>query len=107
MLFTKIKTNMSDFVLGACLLQKYDKIWHLVAYYSQNITLLKSNYNIYNRPSKTDFAPVRGDGYEPRSSKFRLRANAKTSHNMRYDMVVVVASIVGGGEKFSHRIVRS
>ena len=59
------------------------------------------------RPSKTDSAPVRGDGYEPESSKFRLRANAETSHSVRYDMVVVVASIVGGGEKFSHGMVRS
>src|SRR6266571_7493823 len=62
-------------------------------------------YNLW--PSKTDSAPVRGDGYEPGSSKFRLRANAETSHSVRYDMVVVVASIVGGGEKFSHGIVRS
>ena len=60
-----------------------------------------------SRPSKSDSAPIRGDGYEPRSLKFRLRANAETSHSMRYDMVVVVASIVGGGEKFSHGIVRS
>ena len=57
--------------------------------------------------SKTDSAPVRGDGYEPGSSKFRLRANAETSHSVRCDMVVVVASIVGGGEKFSHGMVRS
>ena len=58
------------------------------------------------RPSKTDSAPVRGDGYEPKSSKFRLRANAETSHSVRYDLVVVVG-IVGGGEKFSHGMVRS
>ena len=30
---------------------------------------------------KTDSAPVRGDGYEPGSSKFRLRANAETSYS--------------------------
>ena len=59
------------------------------------------------RPSETDSAPVRGDGYEPRSSKFRPRANAETSHSVRYDIVVVVASVVGGGEKFSHGMVRS
>ena len=63
--------------------------------------------NILDRPSKTDSAPVRGDGYEPESSKFRLRANAETSHSVRYDLVVVVMSIVGGGEKFSHGMVRS
>ena len=57
-------------------------------------------------PSKTDSAPVRDDGYEPESSKFRLRANAEASHSVRYDMVVVVASIVGGGGKFSHGMVR-
>jgi hypothetical protein len=62
---------------------------------------------LYTRPSKIDSAPVRGDGYELGSSKFRLRANAETSHSVRYDLVVVVVSIVGGGEKFSHGMVRS
>jgi len=38
---------------------------------------------------------------------FRLRANAETSHSVRYDLVVVVISIMGGGEKFSHGMVRS
>jgi len=38
---------------------------------------------------------------------FRLRANAKTSHSVQYDLVVVVMSIMGGGEKFSHGMVRS
>jgi len=56
---------------------------------------------------KTDSAPIYGDGYEPRSSKFRLRANAEMSHSVRYDFVVVVASVVGGGKKFLHRMVRS
>jgi hypothetical protein len=56
---------------------------------------------------KTDSAPVRGDGYKPKSSKFRLRANAKTLHSVRYNLVVVVVSIVGGGEKFLHGMVRS
>ena len=40
-------------------------------------------------------------------SLFRLRANAETSHSVRYDLVVVVMSIVGGGEKFSYGMVRS
>jgi hypothetical protein len=57
--------------------------------------------------SKTDSAPVRGDGYKPKSSKFRLRANAETSHSVRYDVVEVVASIVGGSEKFLYGIVGS
>ena len=51
----------------------------------------------FSWPSKTDSAPVRGDGYEPGSSKFRLRANAETSHSVRFDLVV---SIVGGGDNF-------
>ena len=63
-------------------------------------------YNKKARPSKTDSAPVRSDGYEPESSKFRLRANAETSHSVRYDLVVVVG-IVGSGEKFLYGIVRS
>src|SRR6266571_1548099 len=61
-------------------------------------------YNLW--PSKTDSAPVRGDGYEPGSSKFRLRANAETSHSVLVGLVVVV-SVVGGSEKFSHGMVRS
>jgi len=56
---------------------------------------------------KTDSAPIRGDGYEPRSLKFRLRANAETSHSVQYDFVVVVASVIGGGEKFLYGMVRS
>ena len=36
-----------------------------------------------------------------------LRANAETSHSVRYDLVVVVISIMGSGEKFSHGMVRS
>src|SRR6266550_8853514 len=65
--------------------------------------ILYINYRL----SKTDSAPVRGDGYEPRSSKFRLRANAETSHSAyKWDLVVVV-SVVGGSEKFSHGMVRS
>jgi len=45
------------------------------------------------RPSKTDSAPIRGNGYEPGSLKFRPRANAETSHSVRYDFVVVVVSV--------------
>jgi hypothetical protein len=39
--------------------------------------------------------------------KFRSRANAEMSHSIQYDLVVVVMSIIGGGEKFSYRMVRS
>ena len=32
------------------MVQKHkNKIWHLVAYYSQKLTLVKLNYNIYNK----------------------------------------------------------
>jgi hypothetical protein len=51
-------------------------------------------------PSKTDSAPVRGDGYEPGSSKFRPRANAETSHSACRQEVVVVVGVVGGSENF-------
>ena len=30
-------------------MQKYNKIWHPVAYYSYKITPLELNYNIYNK----------------------------------------------------------
>ena len=41
---------MSDFVLGACLLQKYiDKVWHLVVYYSRKLIPPELNYDIYNK----------------------------------------------------------
>jgi hypothetical protein len=59
------------------------------------------------RPSKTDSTPVRGDGYEPRSSKIRPRADAETLYSVRYDLVVVVVSVVGGSEKFLYGMVRS
>ena len=58
------------------------------------------------RPSKSDSTPIRSDGYEPGSSKIRLRANAETSHSVLVGLVVVVC-VVGRSEKFSHRIVRS
>ena len=58
------------------------------------------------RPSKSDSTPVYSDGYEPKSLKFRLRANAETSYSVRYDLVVVVG-IMGGSEKFLYRMVRS
>jgi hypothetical protein len=67
---------------------------------------LTRSCNIAIRPSKTDSAPVRGDGYEPGSSKFRPRANAETSHSVLVGLVVVV-SVVGGSKKFLHGMVRS
>ena len=55
---------------------------------------------------KTDSAPIRGDGYKPKSLKFRLRANVETLYSVRYNLVVVVG-IIGGGKKFLYRMVRS
>ena len=44
-----VKTDISDFVLGIYLVQKYLDRWHLVTYYSYKIILLELNYNIYNK----------------------------------------------------------
>jgi len=50
MLLTQVKTDILDFVLGACLLQKHlDGVWHLVTYYSRKLILLELNYDIYNK----------------------------------------------------------
>ena len=46
---TVIKTDVLDFVLGVYLVQKYLNGWHPVAYYSCKMTLLKLNYDIYNK----------------------------------------------------------
>ena len=44
-----VKIDISDFVLGVYLVQKYSDGWHLVAYYSCKMTPLELNYNIYNK----------------------------------------------------------
>jgi len=44
-----VKTDASDFALGACLLQKYKGRWHPVTYYNQKMTPLELNYDIYNK----------------------------------------------------------
>ena len=44
-----IETDILDFILEVYLLQKYQNIQYLVAYYSKKITLLELNYNIYNK----------------------------------------------------------
>ena len=48
-LSTVVKTDVLDFALGVYLVQKYPDGWHLVVYYSCKMTLLKLNYNIYNK----------------------------------------------------------
>ena len=44
-----VEINISDFVLGVYLVQKYLNRWYLVIYYSRKITPLELNYNIYNK----------------------------------------------------------
>ena len=34
-LLIRVETDLSDFILGVCLMQKYkNKVWYLIAYYS-------------------------------------------------------------------------
>ena len=44
-----VETDILDFVLGVCLVQKYSDRWHPVIYYSCKMTPLELNYNIYNK----------------------------------------------------------
>ena len=44
-----VETDILDFALGVCLVQKYPDRWHLVTYYSRKMTLLELNYDIYNK----------------------------------------------------------
>ena len=46
---TVVKTDILDFILGICLVQKYLNKWHPVIYYSCKMTPLELNYNIYNK----------------------------------------------------------
>ncbi len=49
MLPIRVKTNILDFILKACLLQKHNRVWYLVVYYSWKMMPLKLNDNIYNK----------------------------------------------------------
>jgi len=50
MLLIKVKTDILDFILEVCLLQKHiNRVWYLVAYYSRKLILLELNYDIYNK----------------------------------------------------------
>ena len=44
-----VKMDVSDFILGVCLVQKYPDGQHPVAYYSYKMTPPELNYNIYNK----------------------------------------------------------
>ena len=49
-LLIRVKTDLLNFILEACIVQKYkDKIWHPVIYYSKKLTPPELNYNIYNK----------------------------------------------------------
>ena len=80
---------------------------NLIPNYILTLPLVKmfNIINILGWPSKTDFAPVCGNSYKPKSLKFRLRANAEILHSVRYDLVVVV-NIIGSSKKFLYRMVR-
>ena len=46
----RVKIYLLDFILGVYIVQKHkDKIQHPVVYYSKKLTLLKLNYDIYNK----------------------------------------------------------
>ena len=46
---TVVEIDVSDFILGVYLVQKYLNRWYLVVYYSCKMTPLELNYNIYNK----------------------------------------------------------
>ena len=48
-LLIKVETDVLDYALGVYLVQLHLDRWHLVAYYSQKMTPVELNYNIYNK----------------------------------------------------------
>ena len=46
---TVVETDVLDFVLSICLVQKYPDRWHPVTYYSCKMTPPELNYDIYNK----------------------------------------------------------
>ena len=44
-----VKSNTSDFAVGAILSQKQKDKWHPVAYFSQSISQVEYNYTIYDK----------------------------------------------------------
>ena len=62
-------------------------------------------YNIY-KAVESDSAPVRGDGYEPRSSKFQIQSQCRDVIQ-RVGRPSSGCKRWGGSKKFLHRMVRS
>jgi hypothetical protein len=54
-----------------------------------------------------DPTPTYSDSYKPKSPKFRFKANIKMSHSIRYNLVIIVISIISSNKKFLYKIVRS
>jgi hypothetical protein len=49
-LLIKVEIDALNFVLKVYIVQRYNnRIWYPVVYYSRKITLLKLNYDIYNK----------------------------------------------------------
>jgi hypothetical protein len=49
-LLIRVEIDTSNFILEVYIVQRHNNgVWHLVIYYSKKITLLKLNYNIYNK----------------------------------------------------------
>ena len=44
-----VKTDILDFTLGACFIQRHEDGWHPVVYYSQKMAPPELNYDIYNK----------------------------------------------------------
>ena len=45
----RIKIDVSNLAIGACLCQEKEGKWHLVAYFSRKILVAEQNYDIYNK----------------------------------------------------------
>jgi hypothetical protein len=45
----KVKTDTSNFGIGAILLQQQNGFWHLIAFMSKTLTEVERNYETYNK----------------------------------------------------------